>query len=206
MYKVLTAFSIAIAIFSSTIYFIKSPVSEPVATDIALSRKVPQVIIQVPDDLTLSQQHLMNIAFTQGKKDGHENTELVQGVILQESKAGASNSYKVSGPKGNRFYGLGQIKLGPALDVMAAFPGLWAQYKFQTHTNDELIANLILNQPFNIEITSKYLRLLKQRYKLSGTKLINAYNQGPTGVERVGGEFPYALQVQQKLDAYKGRT
>lgn len=145
------------------------------------------------------QQQVLNNAYAQAKADGHKNPELVQGVLLQESKAGDMPSYKVAGSKGNEYFGLGQLKLGAARDVMASWPSLWGKYSFQTKTDDELKANLILNQAFNIEMTSKYLKLLQTRYGFQGRELMNAYNRGPGGVKKVGADWHYARGVEAKL-------
>lgn len=147
----------------------------------------------------LSTAQILNTAYLQAKADGHKNPELVQGVLLQESKAGALPSFKVAGNKGDEYFGLGQLKLGAARDVMKAFPALWNKYSFHTKTDDELKANLILNHGFNIEITSKYLRLLQTRYGFSGRELVNAYNRGPGGVKRVGHDYRYAVSVEAAL-------
>ena len=89
---------------------------------------------------------------------------------------------------------------------MGAFPVLWEKYKFQTRTDDELKANLILNQTFNIEITSKYLKLLQDRYGYSGRQLVNAYNRGPGGVKSVDSDsFHYALGVERNISNMKAR-
>jgi hypothetical protein len=144
---------------------------------------------------------ILNTAYRIAKADGHKDPELVQGVLLQESKAGGMSSYKVAGNKGDEYFGLGQLKLPAAKEVMAAYPKLWELYKFQTKTDDELKANLILNPTFNIEITSKYLKILQQRYGFTGRDLLNAYNRGPGGVKSVGADFHYAVEVQEKLAA-----
>lgn len=163
------------------------------------------VAILVPNNLTSRQNKLLNLAYKKAKEDGHKNPEVLQGIILQESKAGAHSSYKVAGQEfglsaNQRYYGIGQIKLSAAKDVLTRFPELYTKYKFQTKTDEEIIANLILNEEFNIEIASKYLIILKS-YGYSSTKqLANAYNQGPGGGKNVGENFHYGNGVEKQIN------
>jgi hypothetical protein len=158
-----------------------------------------QAAVVVPRGLTKEQHQVLTKAYLQAKADGHRHPELVQGVILQESKAGGMDSYRVAGNRGDEYYGLGQIKVGAARDVLARWPELWQKYKFQTRTDDELKANLILNPAFNIEITSKYLLLLTRQYGFQGRELLNAYNRGPGGVKAVDDSYHYAIGVEQHV-------
>jgi hypothetical protein len=152
--------------------------------------------------LNMSQKAILFAAKTQAISDG-QHPEIVQGIILQESKAGESPSYKVTGGKGsNQYFGLGQIKLSTAREVMNEYPSLWGKYSFQTRTDDELKANLILNDRFNIEVTSKYLRILHNKYGFTGTSLLTAYNKGPGVTNRHGGS-QYAQSIGVKISQAK---
>lgn len=158
-----------------------------------------QAAMVLPKGLTKEQHQILTKAYLQAKADGHRHPELVQGVILQESKAGGMRSYRVAGNVGDEYYGLGQIKVGAARDVLARWPELWTKYKFQTRTDDELKANLILNHAFNIEVTSKYLLLLAKQYGFQGRELLNAYNRGPGGVKTVDDTYHYAIGVENHV-------
>lgn len=171
---------------------VKPTISEPI---------VP--LAQKADSTDLSSTQVLRLAYAQAKADGHKDPAIVQGVILQESKAGDMASYRVVGIRGNENFGLGQLKLGAARDVMALWPALWTKYSFHTRTDDELKANLILNQSFNIEMTSKYLKLLSTRYGFQGRELLNAYNRGPGGVKMAGADWHYALGAEAKLSEAK---
>lgn len=207
MYKVLTAMIVVLSLVSSALYQMQALNPTPSANQVLAEKSNiimgGQAAVLVPADLTNSQHQLLNTAYSIAKADGHKNPELVQGVLLQETKAGAMASYKVAGTPGDLYYGLGQLKIGATREVMSAWPVLWSKYKFQTRTDDELKANLILNQTFNIEVTSKYLKLLQQRYGYSGRQLVNAYNRGPSGVHSVDDSFHYAVGAENKLAAYK---
>ncbi len=159
-----------------------------------------QAVTLLPDNMTMKQAQILNTAFEIAKADGHKDPALVQGVLLQESRAGGADNYRVAGPSKEPYYGVGQVKVSTAREVMREFPKLWAKYDFQTKTDDELKAHLILNTVFNIEITSKYLRLLQTRYGFQGRELLNAYNRGPGGVKDVDhDDFHYAKGVEAKL-------
>lgn len=203
MYKIHAALTVVLVTVCGTAY--KQGLLTPVPTANVVIAEKPdsimggQMAVVVPDDLTAAQHLVLSRAYDQAKADGHPHPEIVQGVLLQESKAGGMASYKVAGNKGDEYFGLGQLKLGTTREVMAAFPSLWAKYAFHTRTDDELKANLILNPSFNIEVTSKYLRILQTRYGYTGRELVNAYNRGPGGVKRVGHDYSYAVGVEAKL-------
>lgn len=207
MYKIVAALSVVLALVSTAVVTSAGLLPDPIANVVLAEKsdtiKGGQAAVIVPNDLTISQHMILNKAYEIAKADGHKHPELVQGVILQESDAGGAKDYKVAGNRGDEYYGLGQLKLGATRDVMNRWPELWHKYKFQTRTDDELKANLILNQTFNIEVTSKYLKLLQKTYGFQGRELMNAYNRGPSGVKAVGADFHYAISAEKKLQAYK---
>jgi hypothetical protein len=158
-----------------------------------------QVAVLLPASLTMKQHQLLNEAYTIAKNDGHKDPAVLQGIILQETRAGGMSSFRVAGNKSDPYYGVGQVKLAAARDVMSSYPKLWTQFGFHTRTDDELKANLILNDKFNLEVVSKYLLILS-RMGFSGRDLVNAYNRGPGGVAAVdSADFHYAIGVESKL-------
>lgn len=162
-----------------------------------------QVATLLPSSLTPNQGRLMNKAYEIAKADGHKNPEIVQAVLLQESLAGATPQMRVANPGPQAYFGPMQIKLVAAKAVLAQWPSLFTKHHFQTRTDDEIKANLILNDTFNIEVGSKYLLLLQREYGFAGRELMNAYNRGPTGVKAVGDDFHYAIGAEKKLVVYK---
>lgn len=150
------------------------------------------------------QKDLMSDAYQIAKQDGH-NPEIVQSILLQESLAGTVKGYTVSKQGTSTYYGVMQLTKGAAKDVLSRWPGLFTKYGMQTRTEEEMKAHLILNDKFNIEVASKYLLMLRKQYGFSGRELLNAYNQGPGGVKKVGADFYYAISAEQKLRAYKAR-
>lgn len=162
-----------------------------------------QVAILLPTSLTPNQGRLMNKAYEIAKADGHKNPELVQSVLLQETLAGATPKMRVANPGPQAYFGPMQLKLDAAKAVLGRWPGLFTKYHFQTRTDDEIKANLILNDRFNIEVGSKYLLILQREYGYTGRQLLNAYNRGPTGVKAVDDSYHYAIGAEKKLAAYK---
>ncbi len=159
--------------------------------------------VLLPDKMTSKQSLLLKQAYEIGKADGHKNPEIVQAVLLQETQAGGLKSYRVANPGGEAYFGPMQLKLAAARDVLARWPSLFEKYGFHTRTDDEVKANLILNDRFNIEVGSKYLMVLHRTYGYSGRDLLNAYNRGPGGVKTVDASYHYAVGAEQKLAAFK---
>lgn len=158
--------------------------------------------ILLPPSLSTKQNILLNTAYKAGKAEGI-NPEVMQTILLQETKAGGMKSYKVANEGPQAYFGPMQIKLAAARDVLARNPQLFAKYDFHTRSDDEVKANLILNEPFNIEVAAKYVKILQTQYNLHGRELVNSYNRGPGGVKNVGDDFHYAVEGEQKLAAFK---
>ncbi len=177
----------------------------PSATPSAvIAQKQPNGAVAVlPEKLTSKQSALLKQAYEIGKADGHRDPEIVQAVLLQETQAGGVKSYKVANEGKEAYFGPMQLKLAAARDVLNRWPTLFDKYGFHTRSDDEVKANLILNERFNIEVGSKYLLMLQRTYGYSGRQLMNAYNRGPGGVQAVDDSFHYARGAEAKLAAYK---
>lgn len=159
--------------------------------------------VLLPSNMTTVQGQMLNNAYEIAKADGHKNPELVQEILLQETLAGGLKSYRVANPGPEAYFGPMQIKLAAAKSVLSKWPSLFTKYALHTKTDDEIKANLILNDRFNIEVASKYLLILEKEYGYKGRELVNAYNRGPTGVKSVDNDFHYAKGAEMKLAAYK---
>ena len=164
----------------------------------------------VPDNLSAKQHQILNAAYSIAKAIGLKKPELAQGILIQESKAGGLDSYKVAGQEfglktNERYYGIGQMKLSAAKAVMNRSPQLWDKYDFHTHTDEELIANLIMNDLFSVELSARYLKILSDDYGYEGDKLVAAYNKGPGGVREVSNpsELNYVQRVKQHIKNIK---
>lgn len=210
MKKVIVTMSLIAACTLSGAYNFLTSMPTPTATAVIAEKPGKmvggqQVAVLLPSNLDSKQSKLLNKA---GKFAKEENLSpaLVQGVLLQETNAGAMKSYRVANPGAEAYFGPMQIKLAAARDVLKRWPGLFEKYKFHTRTDDEIKAFLILDEAFNVEVGTKYLKLLKDTYGFSGRELMNAYNRGPGGVKYVNSdEFHYALGAERKLASWKGK-
>ncbi len=142
--------------------------------------------IKLPKNLTQRQADLLSKAYRIAKEDGHKHPQILQGIILQETQAGEYHRYKVAGQEfglrtNERYYGVAQIKLAAAKDVLAKWPDLRKDFGFHTVTDEEIIAKLIENDDFNLSVASKYLLILKSYGYNTIQQLALAYNQGPGG-------------------------
>lgn len=160
-----------------------------------------QFNVKLPDGLNRQQLDNLNLAYKIAKEDGHKNPEILQGVLLQETKAGGMQKYKVAGQEfggSARYFGIAQVKLNAAIDVLKKYPELWRF--MQTREPEEIIANLILNNEFNIRIASKYLLMVGEN--TSTKHAITAYNKGVGGAKTVdANNHNYTIKVSQYMNS-----
>ena len=201
---VLTIKAIDFALISTPTAVISVPIEEGV--------KGGGVTFKLPKKLTSRQAELLALAYDVAKGDGHRYPQLLQGIILQETLAGEYHSYKVAGHElglktNQRYYGVAQIKLAAARDVLSSFPRLVEEFDFHTMTDEEVIAKLIENDHFNLAVASKYLLILK-RYGYDTIKeLALAYNQGPGGAKAHDPEtFHYSVKVMKYIQELKPKS
>jgi hypothetical protein len=148
--------------------------------------------VLIPADLSPKQANLLAMTYNIAKEDGNPHPEKLQGVLIQESKAGGLKSYKVAGQEfGNKdsekYYGIFQMKVAAALDVLNKFPSLWRY--MQTREKEEVIANLILNDEFAVRMASKYFLMV------GGS---TAYNLGSLGAKSVNPkDHHYTVEVDK---------
>lgn len=164
----------------------------------------------LPDNLSDKQHKILNAAYRIAKDDGHKDPTLIQGIILKETLAGGLKSYAVAGHElglkaNERYYGVGQIKVAAAKDVLKEFPELKREFDFHTNTDEEIIAKLIENIEFNLSVVSKYVLILKQRYGYkSDAAVAGAYNQGPQGAKsNIEAAQKYASGVTSHMKSLK---
>jgi hypothetical protein len=163
--------------------------------------------MKLPSSLTHKQAELLAMAYDIAKHDGHKYPQLLQGIILQESKAGDLASYKVAGQEfglkpNERYYGVAQIKLIAAREVLGRYPGMKDEFEFHTSTDEEVIAKLIENDRFNISIASKYLLVLKSMGYDTMKQLALAYNQGAGGARSKDADTnPYSRGVMAQIQS-----
>lgn len=161
------------------------------------------ISIKLPDNLTKKQFEMLNFAYDVAKSDGFKEPKYLQGIIMQESKAGSMNSFRVAGLTnsiGNRYFGIGQIKLQAAKAVMSRFPDMWKH--LDTKTDEELQARLIVDDKFNVRVASKYALIMGINENPS--KALTAYNVGPGGAQTVDAStHPYTQAVKAHAEKVK---
>ncbi len=144
--------------------------------------------VRLPTDISPDQARILSMAYSIAKKDGHANPQLLQGIVMQETLAGAYKTYKVAGQEfglrtNERYYGISQIKLVAAKDVLNRYPELRKEFNFHTKEDEEIVAKLIEDDRFNLSVASKYLLVLKSFGYDTIKQLALAYNQGPGGAK-----------------------
>ena len=145
--------------------------------------------------LTEDQVQLLKIAFDIGFKDGGiEHAQLVQGVLMQETIAGLLGRIgHMTAQVGKRSYGVMQVKVSAARDVLRRNPSLG-----EFNADEELIAKLITDDTFNIAIASRQLIHLKKKAK-NVAQAMMAYNIGLRASRRYQkyDTFKYVKKVRQ---------
>lgn len=136
----------------------------------------PSLIL--PTNLTNKQAELLSYAYKVAKEDGHTIPEYYQGVIYEESKAGGIKNYKIGGKPGNLYYGIPQIKLGSAKEVLKKYPSLGSFDR-----DDKIISKLMHDDRWSTRVGSKYL-LMMSKGKTPEQGLV-AYNKGFSGAKGV---------------------
>lgn len=171
---------LAIAVLAISYSILAPTISRTQSTVILAVKNGVEVAMVLPDNTTTRQQKLLNFAYDIAKADGYKKPQWLQGIIMQESKAGGMREYRVAGLQnkvGDRYFGVSQIKLAAAKDVMGKHPELWKH--LDTKTDEELQARLVLDDEFNIRVASKYA--LMMGINQNASRGITAYNQGAAG-------------------------
>jgi hypothetical protein len=146
--------------------------------------------------LTEDQIRLLQLAYDIGSDD--DQAELLQAILMQETIAGKLNRVAdIRQPVGKRSYGVAMIKVSAARDVLRMHPYLG---KFKT--DEELIAELLTNDRFNLTIASKFLLHLRKQTKTVEHALV-AYNLGlkASCEKKNHSKYRYAVKVMRYKNA-----
>jgi len=146
--------------------------------------------------MTREQVRLLNIAHTIGMDDGsEEHANLLQAILMQETHAGYYGRIgDTDAPVGKRSYGVMQVKLITAWDVLKNNPEMG-----QFNTDEELLIRLMTDDHFNISIASKHLVALRnstRRY----AQAVMAYNTGLSKAKRHW--YPEKFRYVKKISRY----
>ncbi len=162
-----------------------------------------EVAMALPSTITADQQALLNFAYEIARADGYKKPQWLQGIIMQETKAGGMKEYRVAGLQNklnDRYFGVSQIKLAAAKDVMNKHPEMWKY--LDTKTDEELQARLVLDDKFNIRVASKYG--LMMGINQNASKGITAYNQGLGGAQNIDeNSWKYTTSVFNHVERLK---
>ena len=146
--------------------------------------------------LTEEQVNLLKLAYDIGSQDGGEqHASLLQSTLLQETIAGQLGRVgHRTAPVGKRSYGVMQVKVSAASDVLDDHPQLGLP-----PTEEELIVRLMTDDEFNIRVASKYLLYLRDKTSSEAAALV-AYNMGLRGSKRF--EVHEEVQYVKNINRY----
>lgn len=144
-----------------------------------------------PSHSSKQQSYYLNKAHDVASDVGTVPPEIVQGILIQESKGGQVPSLvgSRSGGVGHRSYGVMQIKVEAARSVLIRYPDLLHRYfhnvPLKNLTDEEIIVVLMTNHEANIRIGCyhliTYFKIVKQ-----WDKAIVAYNIGIGNALKMG--------------------
>jgi hypothetical protein len=148
--------------------------------------------------LTAEQMKLLQLAYEIGFEDGgHQHAELLQAILMQETVAGQLGRMgHMTAPVGKRSYGVMQVKVAAARDVLGRYSDLG-----RFRADEELIAALLSDDEFNIHIASKFLLQLGSRVRTTERSLV-AYNIGLTASRAIPDplSFKYVVSTKTNLE------
>ena len=148
--------------------------------------------------LTQEQMELLQLAYTVGFEDGgHEHAEILQAILMQETIAGLLGRMgHLTAPVGKRSYGVMQVKVIAARDVLNEFSEFG-----RFRADEELIVKLLSDDEFNLRVASKFLLQLSNRVGVPERALV-AYNIGMRASYRIDDPtaFKYVLKTKNYLE------
>lgn len=148
-------------------------------------------------NVSTQQANLLMLAHQIAEKDGHKEPKLLQGLLMQETRAGADPNYK---RPNNGCYGVLQLKIAAAKDVLKAYPELVSKYNVDVRNQKAIIQKLIHNDEFNLTVGSRYLLILRTYGYSTMKQLALAWNQGAGGAKRLNADtFPYVKGVVKNV-------
>ena len=137
---------------------------------------------------TEDQKRLLEIAREEGEKIGYPET--IQAILLQETTAGLTGPVgDIGNGFGKRSYCHMQIKVASAQDVIRKFD--LPRFK----TEEELIARLITDDHFCIQMGARYFKLMLDQTKNWNIAVL-AYNRGAKGAKRYTGKNGYVKDIR----------
>lgn len=145
----------------------------------------------------LSEDEIYRIAYEEGLKVGHPETMVA--IAYHETRGGSykSTPQGVVGDSfarfGQRCYGVMQIKIQAARDVLKRYPNLGA-----FPTDEHLLVALLTDPVFNIRVAALYFQMQIQRFRHWRTALV-AYSAGPQNAKIGRDPQNYADQIAKTI-------
>ena len=139
----------------------------------------------------LDQKQTSNLRFAAniGSKDGHPKM-LVPAIIYQESKAGDDKKHR-------SFIGIGQLTVGAIKEVFIEHPDVseLCEGASAKSSSSKLVKTVQSNDRCGITVTSKYLKVLKEKYGLRTVEQqVVGYQMGPAAAKKIRSS-PYSKSV-----------
>lgn len=157
--------------------------------------------VSLPYNISKDQYNILLKAETIAKEVGVRYPSKFQALLWQETHAGGLNSWRVAGyeslPPLKRYYGVGQVKVAAAKDMIKKHPSLNRfSHTGKFKTDDEILAHLALDDEFNIWVAAYYFKWMG-RNNVDTNYQITAYNRGYEGARHIENtaEFHYTKMV-----------
>lgn len=148
--------------------------------------------------LTSEQMSLLKLSYEVGfQHGGSKQARLMQSTLMQETIAGLMGRIgHMSAPVGKRSYGVMQVKVSAARDVLGRHDELGS-----FRSDEELIAKLLTDDHFNIRLASLHMMHLR-KYTDNDAQALMAYNIGLRGSRRHSdhGKFRYVKGVRRHYE------
>jgi hypothetical protein len=146
----------------------------------------------------------LSLVFNIGKQVG--DPETLQAILLQETNGGRSELIgNKDSPVGKRSYGLMQVQVCAAREVLERNPELLQTYfrgrKYGNIADEEVIALLLVNREANVKIAAYHFRYYKTLAGGDWDKTVAGYNGGVVLMQKIKhpAEFRYVKDIRQKL-------
>jgi len=152
------------------------------------------------------QRSILMTAYKQAEHDGIKKPEILSGIIMQESAAGAAKNFRTAKHKKacDQTVGLGQMKVKTALAILTKYPELKQQFGV---SDRNLYSALATNDKFSLAVASKYVKWMYDIYHNDDT-VIAAYNLGPGGAANLKKPWnlPYVKLVRGHINRHQFST
>jgi Transglycosylase SLT domain len=144
-----------------------------------------------------TQNEIYRIAYQEGLKIGHPDTLVA--IAYHETRGGLYKftPHGVVGDSfarfGRRSYGVMQIKIGTAREVLQRYPELGT-----FPTDEHLLVALLTDHVFNIRVAARYFQMQLERFRHWRTALI-AYSAGPDNAKIGRDPQDYVEKIAQTI-------